>query len=195
MAADQGRPERIEHGAHPRQALEKQFFLQLGPGFRHGHQGLDAGHPGATGPEVAAGVQGGEPGVQPGVVHQGREAIDALQQQLLAGCCGHQGGVFGLGGAAWTSAQAGQGAGQGAGGEFGGAASAGHGFRRGPGSHGGQGVKALHESPVNPLLPAPEPGAGAQGQGPPERQGLGLAAPGPAIAEELQGPGLGAPGA
>ena len=100
VAADQACPQRIEHGAHPRQALKKQVLLQPGPGLRHGHQGLDAGHPGATGPKVTAGVQGGEPGVQPGVVHQGRKAIDALEQQRPVGGGGHQGGVFGLGGLA-----------------------------------------------------------------------------------------------
>ena len=81
MAADQPRPERLEHRAHTGQALHQLLLLQLRRGLGHGHQRLHAVHPGAAGPQIAAGVQGGEAGVEPGVLHQGGEAIDALQQQ------------------------------------------------------------------------------------------------------------------
>ena len=97
MATNQACPERIEHRAHPRQGLQQQFLLQRWRRLRQGHQGLHARHRRATGPEIAAGMQGGEACVEPGVGHQGRKAINALEQQGAIRNGRHHGGVLGRG--------------------------------------------------------------------------------------------------
>ena len=139
-------------------------------------------------------MQGGDPGVEPGVAHQGREAIDALQQQVALAVLADHGCV--LGAARRPAAQpiAGQGVLQGAGGQFGRTPMAGHRGWAVP-SHGLEAAEAVHEALIQELLPAPQQGAGPQGPGPPEGHGLGAGSQAAAIAEQLQGPGLGAPGA
>ena len=136
-------------------------------------------------------MQGGEPGIEPGVGHQRRKAIDALQQQGPIACLGDHRGVLGAARGAASEAIACQGVLQGAGGQFGGAAPAGH--RCAPiWAHGLQLAEAGHEAPIHGLLPAPQQRAGAQGPWTPEghRLGPGLAA----VAQQLQRPALGPPG-
>ena len=132
-------------------------------------------------------MEGGETGVEPGIAHQGRKAIHALQQGLAVGSYAHHCRIRRRPAQACLL----QGCCQGCGGKLGPAAVAGHGIGL---AHGLELGKALHEAQINGLLPAPEQFAGSPCERPPEGNGLRPAADCSAIAEELQGPGLGAPG-
>ena len=129
-------------------------------------------------------MEGGETGVEPGIAHQGRKAIHALQQGLAVGSYAHHGRIRRR--AAQTCLL--QGCCQGCGGKFGSAAVAGHGcavFHCLPVAHGLEPGKALHEALINGLLPAPEQFAGSPCERPPEGNGLGPAADRTTITEKL----------
>ena len=79
VTADQGGSLLLEGSAQTREGLAEEPLLHpsIRPG--QGDHRLGALHSGSTGPEVGAGMQGGEATVEPGVTHQGGEAIHALQ--------------------------------------------------------------------------------------------------------------------
>ena len=132
-------------------------------------------------------MESGETGVEPGIAHQGRKAIHALQQGFAVGSSAHHGRILRRPAQACLL----QGCCQGCGRKFGPAAVAGHGVAS---IHCLEPGKALHEALINGLLPAPEPFAGSPCERPPEGNGPRPAANCTAIAEKLQSPGLGAPG-
>ena len=202
VASDQPCPERIEHRANPRQGLEQQLLLQGRLRLRQGHQGLHTLQICPAGPEIAAGMKSGEAGIEPGVAHQGREAIHALEQQGAIGGHGQHRRILhpvlpliqgrGAGGGRLRPGhplQPGQGTLQRSGSELRGATAAGHRLR----PHRSQGGEALQEALIQVALPAPQPAAGPQGNGPPEQHGpRPLRAPAP-IPQQLQRPPLGPP--
>ena len=130
-------------------------------------------------------MQGRQPRIQPGVIHQGRKAIEALQQQRPTGA-GRQHRRILRRRTTGLRLQPGQGALQRIRGDLGGTAPAGH---RLPARHGRAPRKPLHEAPINALLPAPEQPGGSEGPGPVEGDGTGSP-----VTEQLQRPGLGMPG-
>ena len=100
--------------------------MDFGVNSRHGDDGLGGGDPGSASPEVGAGVQGGEPPIQPGVADQSREAVDG-GQYLAALSVGAEGmSIFWFICELFALATA-QGLLEGIGGQLGGAATAGHG--------------------------------------------------------------------
>ena len=191
VATDQARPHGTHHRLDAGQGLQQQGFLEGGCLLGQGHQGLHRLHRGTAGPEITAGVQGGEAGIEPGVVHQGREAIHALEQPLPASPLAHQGRILRRRQGA-IGVQAGQGSLQGCSGQLGRTAAASHGLpaRRG---HGGEPAEARHELAINPILPLPQETAGAQSPRAIKGQGPGTTGMPAAITEQLQGPGLGPP--
>ena len=196
VPADQHRAERIQNRAHPRQGLQQQLLLQMRCHLRQGHNGLNAADVSTAGPEIAAGVQGGEPGVQPWIGQQGWKTIHALQQQRPSGIHADQGRVLSGG---WIvigkPGQTGEGRAQGCSGQLGGAAAAGHRLGTATGCHSSAAGKARHEVPIDPILPAPEPAAGAEGQRAVGGDGpRTITTPAP-ISQQLQGHSLGPPAA
>ena len=79
VSSDQLRLLLLQHRSHTAQRLHQQFLLLRRLQHRQGHDRLGAVDPGTAGPEIGAGMQGGESPVQPGVTHQRREPIHALQ--------------------------------------------------------------------------------------------------------------------
>ena len=177
VTTQQRHPEGIEHRAHAGQGLKEQLLLQGRGRLRQGDQGLHALQLGTTGPEVAAGMQGRQPRIQPGVIHQGRKAIEALQQQRPTGA-GRQHRRILRRRTTGLRLQPGQGALQRIRGDLGGTAPAGH---RLPARHGRAARKPLHEAPINALFPAPEQAGGSEGPGPVEGDGTGSP-----VTEQLQ---------
>ena len=148
--------------------------MGFGVNSRHGDDGLGGGDPGSASPEVGAGVQGGEPPIQPGVADQSREAVDG-GQYLAALPVGAEGmSIF------WFICElfalaASQCLLEGMGGQLGGASTAGHDVNPlalGIRPHRSLGAKAFHEALVELLFPAPQPGMGAQASGSPEQPGI-----------------------
>ena len=68
--------------------------MGFGVNSRHGDDGLGGGDPGSASPEVGAGVQGGEPPIQPGVAYQSREAVDGGQYLAALPVCAEVMSIF-----------------------------------------------------------------------------------------------------
>jgi hypothetical protein len=165
---------------HAGQALHQKLLLHQAPGLGQGHQGLGALHCGSAGPQIGAGMQRRQSGIEPGVLHQGGESIDALQQQRPISRPCQRYGVLrrrhlpgglepGQSRLQWSRRQ------------LGGAAAAGHGGMRRFGERGsptGRSLaQALAEAPVDPILESPDPAVGAQRQRPPKGHRRGTEAP------------------
>ena len=63
VTAQQAGLERLQHRLHAGQGLVQQVHLQVWRRFWQGDQRQHAVHSGTAGPEIAAGMQGGEPAV------------------------------------------------------------------------------------------------------------------------------------
>ena len=87
---------------------------------------MGGGDLGSAGPEVGAGVQGGQSSVQPGIADQGREAIHRGQDLATLAAHAEGMGIFWFSGQLTALATA-EGLLKGLGGQLGGAATAGHG--------------------------------------------------------------------
>ena len=140
---------------------------------------MGGGDPGSASPEVGAGVQGGEPPIQPGVADQSREAVYGGQNLPIFFANSDGMSIFWFVGEIFALA-ASQGLLKGMGGQFGRASTAGHNLdplALGIRPHSSLGAKTSHEALVELLFPAPKPGMGAQASGAPEQPGILALAP------------------
>ena len=194
MATDQFSPLLLQCGSHPCQRLAEQLHLMVVIDGGHGHDRLHRGGAGTRGPQIGAGMEGGQSSVEPGIRDQGREAIHRAE---------HCGAVFRGANrlgilrslAKFPNAAALQGLLEGGGWELGCAPAAGHGgffclaFSA---DHGVIGLEHVHEALIEMALPAPDPAMGASPDGAPDQPGRGCLS-WHRTTEQLQRSLLGAP--
>ena len=160
--------------------MGQEFLLLLRLEYRQGDNRLAAVHFGSAGPEIRAGMQCRQAAVEPGISHQCRESIHALQQRRVAG---DQGSI--LGGMVQTGLL--QGCFERLGRQLGCTAATGHRLGR---RHGRWLAEAFDEAMVNAAFPLPEQRGWTELPG-------ATACPGSAllIAKQLQGMPLRRPAA
>ena len=129
MAADEGDAERVERRAETEQDLVEQLFALDARLLGEGDQGLGVARASALREEIARRVDGGDPADEPGVVAEGADRIDVMQDEAAVGRS-RDGDVVVLGdarddrGVGRRRRQAGEGGLEGLGGELRGAAAA-----------------------------------------------------------------------
>ena len=84
VSSDQLRLLVLQDRSNTAQRLHQQFLLLRRLQHGQGHDRLGAVDLCTAGPEIGAGMEGGESTVQPGVADQRRKPIHALQQRRIA---------------------------------------------------------------------------------------------------------------